>query len=94
MLEKLLGIGANKQRMPRAGEALPGRDTPMQVRNSHHVHGRPIQGQGAVRRGPVTGERLDGHHLVPQDPRHLHPHRHQLGQHGVALPRRGRGRAS
>ncbi len=47
MLEKLLGIGAYKQRMPRAGEALPGRETPMPVRNAHHVHGRPLQGDFA-----------------------------------------------
>ncbi len=44
MLDKLLGIGAYKQRMPREGEALPGRDAPMRIQNAHHVHGRPLQG--------------------------------------------------
>jgi peptide-methionine (S)-S-oxide reductase len=45
MLERLLGIGAHKQRMPRVGGALPGRDTPVVLaRNAHHVHGRPLQG--------------------------------------------------
>ncbi len=45
MLEKLLGIGAYKQRMPRAEDALPGRDAPIALRtNTHHVHGRPLQG--------------------------------------------------
>ena len=45
MLEKLLsGIGAFKQRLPQAEDALPGRDTPMPVQNRHHVHGRPIAG--------------------------------------------------
>ncbi|AXK73660.1 peptide-methionine (S)-S-oxide reductase MsrA [Lysobacter sp. TY2-98] len=43
----MLGIGAHKQRMPRAGEALPGRETAMPIRNAHHVHGRPIQGEFA-----------------------------------------------
>lgn len=31
-------------RLPRADEALPGRDQPMPVANRHHVHGRPIAG--------------------------------------------------
>ena len=44
MLDQLLGIGACRQRMPREGEALPGRDAPMRIRNAHHVHGRPLQG--------------------------------------------------
>ena len=44
LLETLLGVGAHKQRMPRAEDMLPGRDTAMPVRNRHHVHGRPIQG--------------------------------------------------
>jgi len=39
----MFGIGAFKQRMPRPGEALPGRDTPMPLRNVHHVHGRPLR---------------------------------------------------
>ena len=44
MLDKLLGIGAYKQRMPREGEALSGRDAPLRIQNAHHVHGRPLQG--------------------------------------------------
>lgn len=48
MLEKFLsGIGAFKQRLPLAADALPGRDTPMPVKNQHHVHGRPIAGDFA-----------------------------------------------
>ena len=43
MLEKLLGIGAHKQRLPRAGEALPGRESAMPLHNAHHVHGRPLR---------------------------------------------------
>jgi peptide-methionine (S)-S-oxide reductase len=42
-LSSLLGIGAHKQRMPRAEEALPGRATPMPLHNAHHVHGRPLR---------------------------------------------------
>jgi len=38
-----LGIGAHKQRMPRAGDALPGRESAMPLRNAHHVHGRPLR---------------------------------------------------
>ncbi|MGN6512948.1 MAG: peptide-methionine (S)-S-oxide reductase MsrA [Lysobacteraceae bacterium] len=38
------GIGAFKQRMPRAEDALPGRDAAMPLRNVHHVHGRPLRG--------------------------------------------------
>ena len=41
----MLGIGAHKQRMVDPARALPGRDTPMPVRNAHHVHGRPIAGE-------------------------------------------------
>ena len=40
----MLGIGAFKQRMPRAEDALPGRDGEMPLRNVHHVHGRPLRG--------------------------------------------------
>ena len=40
----MLGIGGWKQRMVDPARALPGRATPMPVRNAHHVHGRPIQG--------------------------------------------------
>ena len=41
----MLGIGGWKQRMVDPAHALPGRDTPMAVRNAHHVHGRPIAGE-------------------------------------------------
>ncbi|GGC62507.1 peptide-methionine (S)-S-oxide reductase MsrA [Undibacterium terreum] len=45
MLGKMLsGIGAFKQRMPQAKDTLPGRDTPLVIRNRHSVHGRPLQG--------------------------------------------------
>ena len=40
----MLGIGAFKQRMVDPAKALPGRDTPIPLRNAHHVHGRPIAG--------------------------------------------------
>ena len=40
----MLGIGAWKQRLPRAQDALPGRDTPLPLHNAHAVHGRPLQG--------------------------------------------------
>ena len=39
----MLSIGAYKQRMVRAEEALPGRSTPMQVHNVHHVLGGPLK---------------------------------------------------
>jgi peptide-methionine (S)-S-oxide reductase len=39
----MLGIGAFKQRLPRAQEALPGRDTPMALHNRHFVNGGPLQ---------------------------------------------------
>ena len=42
-LSSLLGIGAYKQRMPHAEDALPGRETAMPLRNAHHVHGRPLR---------------------------------------------------
>jgi peptide-methionine (S)-S-oxide reductase len=38
-----LGIGAYKQRMPRAEDALPGRAEERPLRNRHHVHGRPLR---------------------------------------------------
>jgi peptide-methionine (S)-S-oxide reductase len=38
-----LGIGAYKQRMPRAEDALPGRAEARSLRNRHHVHGRPLR---------------------------------------------------
>ena len=37
------GIGAWKQRMVSAGDALPGRDAPMPLPAAHHVHGRSLQ---------------------------------------------------
>jgi peptide-methionine (S)-S-oxide reductase len=43
MFDKLLGIGAYKQRMPAPDRALPGRETEMPLRNVHHVHGRPLR---------------------------------------------------
>jgi peptide-methionine (S)-S-oxide reductase len=39
----MLGIGAYKQRMPRAAGALPGRDTPLPLHNAHFVHGHPLR---------------------------------------------------
>lgn len=39
----MLSIGAWKQRMPRAEDALPGREQPMVIASTHHVHGRPLQ---------------------------------------------------
>jgi peptide-methionine (S)-S-oxide reductase len=36
-------IGAFKQRLPRAGEALPGRTQALPLHNAHHVHGRPLR---------------------------------------------------
>lgn len=43
MFDKLLGIGAHKQRLPLPERALPGRDTETPLRNAHHVHGRPLR---------------------------------------------------
>lgn len=43
LLEKL-GIGAFKQRLPRAGEALPGRDELLSLHDANYVNGRPLQG--------------------------------------------------
>jgi peptide-methionine (S)-S-oxide reductase len=39
----MFGIGADKQRMPQADKALPGRAVEMPLRNAHHVHGRPLR---------------------------------------------------
>ena len=39
----MLGIGAFKQRLPRAEDALPGRESEMRLGNRHHVHGRPLR---------------------------------------------------
>ncbi|GAA4870521.1 peptide-methionine (S)-S-oxide reductase MsrA [Luteimonas vadosa] len=41
----MLGIGAFKQRLPRPEDALPGRATEVELRDAHHVHGRPLRGQ-------------------------------------------------
>ncbi len=43
MFDRLFGIGAYKQRMPAPERALPGRATEMPLRNTHHVHGRPLR---------------------------------------------------
>ena len=39
----MFGIGAYKQRMVDPERALPGRTTEMPLRNTHHVHGRPLR---------------------------------------------------
>ncbi len=39
-----LGIGANKQRMPRPQDMLPGREVPMPLHNKHYVNGNPLRG--------------------------------------------------
>ena len=39
----MFGIGADKQRLPQADRALPGRATEMPLHNRHHVHGRPLK---------------------------------------------------
>ena len=39
----MLGIGAFKQRLPRPGDALPGRATEMPLHNRHYVNGRPLR---------------------------------------------------
>ena len=41
----MLGIGANKQRLPRPGEAPAGRSQPEQIVDRHFVHGRPLRAQ-------------------------------------------------
>ena len=43
MLAASLGIGAFKQRLPRPGEALPGRDVPLPLHNVHFVNGHPLR---------------------------------------------------
>lgn len=40
----MLGIGANKQRLPQPQDALPGRADPMPLHDAHYVHGRPLRG--------------------------------------------------
>lgn len=39
----LLGIGAFKQRLPRADEALPGREHPLPLHNQHYVNSHPLK---------------------------------------------------
>ena len=39
----MLGIGAFKQRLPRAEDALPGRAGEVPLGNRHHIHGRPLR---------------------------------------------------
>ena len=39
----MLGIGAFKQRLPRAEDALPGRTTALPLHNAHFVNGRPMR---------------------------------------------------
>lgn len=39
-----LGIGAFKQRLPSAAEALPGREQPLPLHDRHFVHGRRLRG--------------------------------------------------
>ena len=39
----MLGIGAYKQRMPRAEDMLPGRTAPLPLHNHHFVNGRPLR---------------------------------------------------
>lgn len=44
----MFGTGANKQRLPRVEDALPGRETPMPLRhNRHHVLGTPLRDEFA-----------------------------------------------
>ncbi|MDR7069444.1 peptide-methionine (S)-S-oxide reductase [Pseudoxanthomonas japonensis] len=40
----MLGIGAYKQRMPRADDMLPGRSAPLPLHNVHFVNGHPLRG--------------------------------------------------
>ncbi|WCE04406.1 peptide-methionine (S)-S-oxide reductase MsrA [Pseudoxanthomonas sp. JBR18] len=44
-LTSRLGIGAFKQRLPRAEEALPGRAEPLPLHNVHFVNGHPLKGE-------------------------------------------------
>lgn len=41
------GIGAFKQRLPQAEDALPGRAEPLPLHNVHFVHGQPLRGEFA-----------------------------------------------
>jgi len=38
-------FGSNKNQMPEAADALPGRDREMPLSNEHFVHGRPLRGE-------------------------------------------------
>lgn len=38
-----LGIGGNKQRMPRPEDTLPGREAAMPLRETHYVNGKPLR---------------------------------------------------
>lgn len=44
-LSNRLGIGAFKQRLPRADEALPGRAQPLPLHNVHFVNGHRLRGE-------------------------------------------------
>ncbi len=44
-LGSIPGVGAWKQRLPRAQDLLPGRGQPLPLRNVHHVSGRPLRGE-------------------------------------------------
>ncbi len=50
----MLGIGAYKQRMPRAEDMLPGRTEPLPLHNAHYVNGHPL------REDPGIGAGFDG----------------------------------
>jgi peptide-methionine (S)-S-oxide reductase len=39
----MIGTGADKQRLPSAEQALPGRATPLPLFDRHHVHGRRLR---------------------------------------------------
>ena len=39
----MIGIGAYKQRLPSADQALSGRDQPLPITDRHRVHGRPLK---------------------------------------------------
>ena len=43
MLRTMLSGLTKKPALPTAGEALPGRDTPMPIENRHYVHGHPLR---------------------------------------------------
>jgi peptide-methionine (S)-S-oxide reductase len=54
-LLRRLGIGADRQRPPRAADLLPGRDQPLPLDNRHHVHGHPLRGDFPGMRRAVFG---------------------------------------